>query len=95
MPLMVASMFGPAADALAAAVVAMRKRTGMTQRDLAAALGREQNYIARIEQGQRRVDLVEWVQICRALGEDPEAEIAALVKRISPLVPQRRPRPKR
>lgn len=95
MPLMVASMFGPAADALAAAVVAMRKRTGMTQRDLAAALGREQNYIARIEQGQRRVDLVEWVQIFRALGEDPEAGIAALVKRISPLVPQRRPRPKR
>lgn len=90
---MVASMFGPAADALAAAVVAMRDRAGMTQRDLAAAVGREQNYIARIEQGQRRVDLIEWIEICRAVGLDAETEIAGLVKQIKPLVRKRPSRP--
>ena len=86
---MPASMFTPASDALAAAVADLRRRAGLTQRGLAAALGREQNLVARIEQGQRRVDLVEWVQICRACGADPEAEVAALVRRIAGMVPQR------
>jgi transcriptional regulator with XRE-family HTH domain len=87
-------MFTPAADAISDAVVQLRRRAGMTQRQLAAAVGREQNFVARIEQGQRRVDVVEWIQICRAAGADADAEIAALVKHISPLVPKRRPRPK-
>lgn len=83
-------MFTAAADALAAAVVDLRKQRNMTQRDLAAAVGREQNYIARIEQGQRRVDLVEWIILCRACKVDPVEQIAALVRHIAPLVPQRR-----
>jgi len=66
----------------------------MNQRELAAALGREQNYVARIETGQRRVDLIEWIQLLRALGVDPDKEIMALVRRIAPLVPKRSPRPK-
>lgn len=83
-------MFTAAADALAAAVVDLRKQRNMTQRDLAAAVGREQNYIARIEQGQRRVDLIEWVVLCRACKVDPVEQIAALLRQIAPLVPQRR-----
>jgi transcriptional regulator with XRE-family HTH domain len=86
---MVASMFTAAADALAQAVVALRKRAGMTQRELAAALGREQNLVARIEQGQRRVDMIEWVQVCRACGADPEAEMVTLLRQVTPLVARR------
>ena len=89
---MPASMFTAAADALAKAAADLRRRAGLTQRQLAAALGREQNLVARIEQGQRRLDLVEWVQICRACGADPDAEIAELVRKIANLVPQRRRR---
>lgn len=85
-------MHNAASDALAAAVVALRKAAGFNQRQLAAALGREQNLIARIETGQRRLDLVEWVGICRACGVDPEVEVAKLVKAISPLVPRKRPK---
>jgi hypothetical protein len=55
-------------------------------------VGREQNFVARVETRQRRLDLVEWVSICRACGVDPEREIAGLLKRIVSLVPQRRPR---
>lgn len=83
-------MFTAAADALAAAVVDLRKQRNMTQRDLAAAVGREQNYIARIEQGQRRVDLVEWVVLCRACKVDPIEQMSALLRHIAPLVPQRK-----
>jgi DNA-binding XRE family transcriptional regulator len=81
-PPMVASMFTAAADALAAAVVELRTRAKLTQRQLAEAVGREQSYVGRIETGQRRVDLVEWVQICRACGAEPEVEIAGLVRRV-------------
>jgi transcriptional regulator with XRE-family HTH domain len=87
---MVASMFTAAHDALVARAVELRKEAGLNQRQLAASLGREQNFIGRIETGQRRLDLVEWVEICRACGVDPETEIARLVRRISSLVPQKR-----
>jgi transcriptional regulator with XRE-family HTH domain len=86
---MVASMFTPAHVALAAAAADLRKRAGLTQRQLADALGREHSYVARIETGQRRVDLVEWVTLCRACGAEPTQEIPRLVKHITGLVPQR------
>jgi transcriptional regulator with XRE-family HTH domain len=86
---MVESMFTPAHSVLAAAVAELRKRAGLTQRQLADLLRREQSYIGRIETGQRRVDLVEWVALCQACGADPEREIARLVKHINTLVPQR------
>ena len=87
---MVASMFTAASDALAAAVVDLRTRAKMTQRQLADAVGREQSFIGRIETGQRRVDLVEWIGICRACGVEPVTEIAALVQKIAHMVPRRK-----
>ena len=87
---MPSSMFIAAADALAEAVVEMRKRAKFTQRDLAKERwAGEQNLVARIEQGQRRLDLIEWIQICRACGTDPEKEISRLVKSVESLVPRR------
>lgn len=53
----------------------------MTQRELAAALGREHGMVARIELGERRVDLVEAYQLFGALGADPEREVAALMRK--------------
>lgn len=87
---MVDSMFTAAFDELITAVVAMRHRAGLTQRQLADALGREQNYLGRIETGQRRVDLVELIQICRACKLKPADEIAAIVARIADRVPSKR-----
>ena len=87
---MAASVFTSAYEQLVAALVAMRKQAGLSQRDLAALVGREQNYIGRIETRQRRIDLVEMIQICRACGVDPEAEIARVVGRIVSSVPHRR-----
>jgi len=85
-------MFTTAFAELVAAVVDLRKRAGLTQRQLAGAVGREQNYIARIETGQRRVDLVELIQICRACGADPEEEVRMLARKIARLLPHRRGR---
>jgi len=96
---MVRSMFTPAFSELVHTVVTLRKQAGLTQRQLAAAVGREQNYIGRIETGQRRVDLVELIQICRACGAEPKGEVTKLAGRIAALLPAKRtasvrPRPR-
>lgn len=87
---MVDSMFTGAYDVLVSALAAMRKEAGLSQRELADALGREQNYVGRIETRQRRVDLVELIQICRACKLDPETAITGLTARIAGRVPRKR-----
>ena len=57
--------------ALITALVAARKAAGMTQADLAVRLRCHQSLVARIESGQRRIDVAELVILCRALETDP------------------------
>ena len=77
---------------LVAAVVALRKDAGLTQRDLAQRLGREQNFVGRIETGQRRIDLVEWVMLCRACDVDPVEQMTVIAAKVAALIqPTRRP----
>jgi transcriptional regulator with XRE-family HTH domain len=52
-------------------LVAARHRSGIRQQALAKKLGRPQSFIAKYEGGERRIDLVEFVAIARALGADP------------------------
>ena len=48
-----------------------RIEAGLTQAELAARIGRDQSHISLIEGSQRRLDLVEFDRIVRALGFDP------------------------
>ena len=59
----------------------LREKAGMTQRDLAEALGREHGMVARIELGERRVDMIEALDLFEALGADPAEEALALMKK--------------
>lgn len=59
--------------ALITVLIDLRKRKGLTQRQLAAQLRAPQNYVAQIESGLRRVDVVEFSEYVMALGEDPVA----------------------
>ena len=45
-----------------------RNEAGMTQTDLAIALGKPQSYVSKYESGERRLDIVELDDLCRALG---------------------------
>jgi transcriptional regulator with XRE-family HTH domain len=56
---------------LIAILVAARQKAGVRQHALAKKLGRPQSFIAKYEGGERRIDLVEFVAIVRALGADP------------------------
>lgn len=86
---MVQSMFTAAYRQVIEAVVRLRQAAGLTQRELAKSLGREQSYIGRIETGQRRIDLVEFVWVCNACGADPSAEAQRLIKSIATHAPPR------
>ena len=57
-------------------LVKARKDAKLTQVQLAAKLRRRQAYISRIELGERRVDVVEFVELAHAIGFDPARFIA-------------------
>lgn len=59
-------------------LVAMRRRAGLSQRALAARIGQIPSYVARSEMGERRIDIIELLAICRACGEDSASFVAAL-----------------
>ena len=67
-------------EAVKAALVAMRKNAGLTQRELAERLGREHSFVWRIENGERRVDVLEFYWVCHALGIDPSRSYRGLVR---------------
>jgi transcriptional regulator with XRE-family HTH domain len=48
-----------------------RKKTGLTQRELATRLERPQSFVSKYERGERRLDVVEFAGVARALGIDP------------------------
>lgn len=56
--------------ALVAMLIEARERAGMTQTDLADRLGEYQSFVARLESGQRRVDVVELIELAEILGFD-------------------------
>ncbi|HZT29203.1 MAG TPA: helix-turn-helix transcriptional regulator [Bryobacteraceae bacterium] len=48
-----------------------RKKVGLTQHELAARLKRPQSFVSKYERGERRLDVVEFAAVARALGIDP------------------------
>jgi DNA-binding XRE family transcriptional regulator len=66
-------------------MIALRKKAGMTQRQLAAKLERERSLVGRVELGERRVDIVEFFWFCRACGADPVKESVKLVRQFEAL----------
>ena len=49
-------------------LILIRKKSGISQRDLAVKLNRAHSYIGRIETFERRLDVVDLINISRALG---------------------------
>jgi transcriptional regulator with XRE-family HTH domain len=68
----------PRHEALRAFLVERRKKAGLTQADVAARLGRYQSFVATVESGQRRVDVVEFLDFAEAIGFNPREAIARI-----------------
>ena len=61
----------PAHQALQSELVAARHRAELTQQALADMLKRPQSFVAKYEGGERRLDVVELLEILRLCGADP------------------------
>ncbi|EKK5221830.1 helix-turn-helix domain-containing protein [Cronobacter sakazakii] len=53
---------------------------GITQQEVASAFGRPQSFIAKVESGERRLDVVEFIRFCRAVNVDPFSVLEKLYK---------------
>lgn len=52
-------------------LIAARRKAGLTQQAVAKRLKRPQSFMAKVEGGERRLDVIEFVEVSRALGADP------------------------
>ena len=64
-------------------LVARRDALNMSQAQLASRLGEYQSFVARLESGDRRVDVVEFMKLGEILGFDP-AKVIATLKKVAP-----------
>lgn len=67
--------------ALIAFLIERREAAGMTQAQLAERLGEYQSFVARLESGQRRVDVVELIELGCVLDFDPSAAVIHIAGR--------------
>ena len=65
------SLKSPEYERLIALLVAVRKKAEIRQQALAKKLGKPQSFVAKYEGGERRIDLIEFIAIVRAVGGDP------------------------
>ena len=70
----------PRHRALCAVLAAARKAAGLSQQELALRLKTSQTVIARIEIGERRIDVIEFIDLSRVLKIDPREIVSQLMR---------------
>ena len=58
-----------------------RINSSLTMRELGKMMNLHHSIIGRIELGERRLDVIEWIQYCEALNADPFECLELLVKK--------------
>jgi transcriptional regulator with XRE-family HTH domain len=74
------SVHTPEYESLKAELRASRSKAGLSQRDLAARLKVPHSWVAKVESGERRIDLVEFCWFAAACGMDPVALSGKLIR---------------
>ncbi|MDG6882557.1 helix-turn-helix domain-containing protein [Phocoenobacter uteri] len=52
-------------------LIATRKEKGITQQQIADQLNKPQSYIAKIERCERKLDILEFIELCEAMNTSP------------------------
>jgi len=78
------TLWSDAQAALVSALIQARKEAGLSQAALAGKLRCHQSLIARIESGERRIDVIELVVLARAIGVEPAEIVTGLLGVIPP-----------
>lgn len=67
-------------QALLALLLEARAEAGLTQKELATKLGRPQSFVSKTENAERRLDVIEFMDLCRGLDADPHELLIRLGK---------------
>ena len=55
---------------LCALLIESRRMAGLTQVEVSAQLARPQSYVSKVERGERRLDVIEFLEMARVLRLD-------------------------
>lgn len=61
-------------------LIEARKVANLTQTELSAKLSRPQSYVSKYERGERRLDLIEFLEVAVALNINPATFIEKLLQ---------------
>ena len=75
---MAKAKFSSAYEKLCELLVKARLEAGLKQADVARALGVPQSYVSKVESGERRLDVVEFIAIAEAAKADPVKIVRAV-----------------
>jgi transcriptional regulator with XRE-family HTH domain len=89
------SLHSPDQAAFCELMIGARKAAGLTQHALALRLKKPQSFVAKYEGGERRLDVVEFIRIARALGTDPLKLLSAFLSNAKGKPPRGKSGPKR
>ena len=65
-------------------LIAARETAGLTQQQLADRLDKPQSFVAKYEGGERRIDLIEFIAIARALQFDAARAVREIAAAYGP-----------
>ena len=68
---MTRSVYSEKYDRFRLRLVEARKGARLTQVELAGKLSRPQSFVSKYERGERRLDVIEFVEVAEAIGVDP------------------------
>lgn len=74
------SVFNDAYASVVEKLIALRKARGVSQVELAERLGKTQQFVSYLERAERRIDIIEFYLIAKALGADPDTLFAELIR---------------
>jgi len=60
-------------------LIEQRRKAGLTQAEVAKRLVRHQSFVATIESGQRRIDVVDLFEFAEAIGFSPSVAVQRLM----------------
>lgn len=63
-------------------LIELRKNAGVTQEQLAKRLNRPQSFVSKCENGERRLDIIELLEVLQSIGIEPIGFLKKIVKSI-------------
>ncbi|MGA2339482.1 MAG: helix-turn-helix transcriptional regulator [Terracidiphilus sp.] len=61
-------------------LVEVRRAAGLTQAELSQQLNRPQSFVSKYERGERRLDVIEFGEVAKALSVDPAKLLGRLYR---------------